>query len=518
MHQIVTYFGTRSGLAASLLMNLIDGEVSLWSSSRRSLSRFINLRTRKEWKNAESVWILGVGLAEDTCLPALRQLLAQGTRVYWLTEGFDLRTEWPNLQSAEFKSLQLVNVGDDLGGGLLKACHCTKAKLSARARTLLEWLSQETRRSQGCQNLEVALLKAGLMHNFRSNDWGAAFHEAIRQLAKGTPLSDSQRQTAENQLLYGDWRLIGSEGDMSELQRLSKRAAQDPGNCRVLIQGETGSGKELVARQVHFLSKRRDKNFLALNCANLTPQLMDSELFGSEKGAFTGATESRPGLVQQADGGTLFLDEIGELAPELQAKLLRVLETGLVRPVGGRKMQKVDVRILAATHRTLTGATTDFRQDLYHRLAQVVLHTVPLRSMTHDDREELLFQLTYELGRSRGLENQIWSEEDHALLHCYAWPGNVRELGAIIVDAMVMGQNLSETLRRRQGDQPAKIPERDGILEIPVQTTDPISLDEVQRRYVQAVAAKLEGNKTKTAEVLGLARATVQRYLRELEV
>jgi DNA-binding NtrC family response regulator len=231
--------------------------------------------------------------------------------------------------------------------------------------------------------------------------------------------------------------LIGQSAAMQALFDRIRRVA--PSEVSVLILGETGSGKELVAAAVHRLSRRRGGRFEAVNCGALTRELVRSELFGHERGAFTGAVERRTGLLREADGGTVFLDEVGELAPEAQAMLLRFLGEGEVRAVGASRAGHVDVRLIAATHRDLRAAVGDgrFREDLYYRLRRVVLMVPPLRARL-DDVPLLVEHLRRQVNTRHGLAIESVRDDTLARLAAYPWPGNVRELEAVLEEAMLL--------------------------------------------------------------------------------
>jgi transcriptional regulator with GAF, ATPase, and Fis domain len=239
--------------------------------------------------------------------------------------------------------------------------------------------------------------------------------------------------------LPGRFGLIGDSPGMKKLYDLIERVA--PSDVPVLIQGETGTGKELVARALHARSRRAPRTFLAENCAAVPANLLESELFGHKKGSFTHAIADRPGHFVVADKGTLFLDEIGDMPLEMQAKLLRVLENGELRPVGSSQVVKVDVRILAATHRDLAAMVQErrFREDLYYRLKVIRLDIPPLRERGGDI--ELLVR--YFLGKFAGPETSV---EPAALraLRAYSWPGNVRQLENEIRRAVALGHGRIE--------------------------------------------------------------------------
>jgi DNA-binding NtrC family response regulator len=231
--------------------------------------------------------------------------------------------------------------------------------------------------------------------------------------------------------------LVGRSAPMRALfARITRVAAVD---VPVLILGESGTGKELVARALHTLSGRRAQRFEAVNCGALTRELLLSELFGHERGAFTGAVERRPGLLRDADGGTILLDEVGELVPEAQAMLLRFLATGEVRPVGATRVVHPDVRIVGATHRDLRAAKTagTFRDDLYYRLRRVVLEVPPLRER-REDIPLLVEHLRRQANARYGLTIDGIAASAMARLVAYPWPGNVRELEAVVEEAMIV--------------------------------------------------------------------------------
>ncbi|MEM9380299.1 MAG: sigma-54 dependent transcriptional regulator [Planctomycetota bacterium] len=236
----------------------------------------------------------------------------------------------------------------------------------------------------------------------------------------------AERESPASTESDGRFGMLGASPAMQEVYALIERVA--PSDVPVLIQGETGTGKELVARALHENSARRDHRLLAENCAAVPENLLESELFGHKKGAFTGAVEDRPGHFVAADGGTVFLDEIGDMPLPMQAKLLRVLQDGEVRPVGSNATRRVDVRIVAATHRDLPTAVRDgaFREDLLFRLNVITIHLPPLREREGDVARiarGLLPGIAEEVGRPATL-----SEEALGALKAWRWPGNVREL------------------------------------------------------------------------------------------
>jgi two-component system, NtrC family, response regulator AtoC len=289
----------------------------------------------------------------------------------------------------------------------------------------------------------------------------------------------------------------------------------------VLVNGESGTGKELVARAIHAESERADGPFLAVNCAGVPQELMESEFFGHAAGAFTGARNARRGLLQQAHGGTLLLDEIGEMPLALQAKMLRALQDGSIRPVGQDKEEQVDVRIVAATHRDLAQRVVDgdFREDLFYRLETFALRVPALRDR-EEDIELLAQRFLARLAAEQGRPARVFSREALAALRAYPFPGNVRELQNAVERAVafcpgerVEPGHLPERLLRPETQIAAPVTPRGdgGLLDGPVMPT----LDEVQKRYVRRVLEEVGGNRRRAAALLGIGRRTLYRWLDE---
>jgi len=294
--------------------------------------------------------------------------------------------------------------------------------------------------------------------------------------------------------LSGERGIVGTSQAMRQLYGLIKRVAPTP--TTVLIQGESGVGKELAARALHSMSPRAERTFVPVNCAAVSPELIESELFGHVKGAFTGAADSRSGLFVYANGGTLFLDEIGELPLALQTKLLRALEEQRVRPVGSTKEVPVDVRVIAATNRDLQAevAAGRFREDLYYRLEVLTLTIPPLRERP-DDIVPLAEHFNHKLAARIGLPPLDILPEVAARLAGYRWPGNARELRNFIERALILGHFPVDA-------------EADAV----GATKDmPLTLAEVEKRHILAVLRQCQGNKTRAAELLEVSRKTLER-------
>ena len=302
----------------------------------------------------------------------------------------------------------------------------------------------------------------------------------------------------------GDRSLVGGGQAMQQVRDLIAKVA--PSNSTVLILGETGSGKELVARAVHEQSPRAGQPFVAINCGALPESLIESELFGHRKGAFTGADEHRVGLFEVAHGGTLFLDEIGELPKAMQAKLLRVLESGDIRRVGDNDAIRVDVRVVCATHRDLEQMVedSDFREDLMYRINTFEIHLPPLRDRTADIPE--LAKHLYRRFRTKGAtSNDLFAPEALETLQSHSWPGNVRELANVIEHATIVCDELpitSEHLPRRFGSRSAKS-----------KTLGPMPLRELEMQAIHESIERHQGNKTAAADELGVSLKTLYNKL-----
>jgi DNA-binding NtrC family response regulator len=308
-------------------------------------------------------------------------------------------------------------------------------------------------------------------------------------------------------------RLIGECSPMKRVYDLIARVSDTPAS--VLVCGESGTGKELVAQALHQGGSRRDKPFVAINCAAVPATLLESELFGHEKGAFTDARNARAGLFREAEGGTVFLDEIGEMPAEMQAKLLRVLQERKVRPVGGSREHAIDVRLVAATHRDLEEEIEHgrFREDLYYRLNVVQVNLPPLRSRGNDVlllAQEFVRESAIRLGRDvTGLS----SEAAEKLLG-FDWPGNVRQLQNCIERAVTLArfdQIAPDDLPERVRSHESAVPEVGHLLD--PEHVQPLEV--VERRYIEQVLKIAGDNKSQAARLLGMDRRTLYRKLEQ---
>jgi DNA-binding NtrC family response regulator/pSer/pThr/pTyr-binding forkhead associated (FHA) protein len=306
--------------------------------------------------------------------------------------------------------------------------------------------------------------------------------------------------------------IIGNDPSVRQLAELIERVA--PSTAAVAIFGESGTGKELVARAVHNRSSRHEHAFIPVNCAAISKELIESELFGHEKGAFTGAQNARKGAFEEADGGTLFLDEIGELPLDLQAKLLRALESGEIKRVGASKPQMVDVRIVAATNRDLLAATKQgaFREDLYYRLCVIPLHLPPLRSRMSDLAnlaDHFLKQFSPKAQQVRLTPSAVQKLEAHA------WPGNIRELRNVIHRSLLLRKGAMIDSTDLSFDVPS-VEDRDIPLpEFAPGTPLTQMLESVEKRIVELYLKRFKGNRERVAKELGVARSTLFKRLKD---
>jgi DNA-binding NtrC family response regulator len=299
--------------------------------------------------------------------------------------------------------------------------------------------------------------------------------------------------------------IIGSHPKMVEVFKTIAKVASN--NATVLVQGESGTGKELVARSVHRLGPRNSRPFQAVNCTSIAETLLESELFGYVKGAFTGAAGAKRGIFEAADHGTIFLDEIGDTSPGMQAKLLRVLESGEFMPVGSTAPSQVDVRVIAATNQDLTELVTEgkFREDLYYRLKVVTIDLPPLRERLSD--LPLLFDFFLKKYSSRINKRLAVNPDVLFTLQSYPWPGNVRQLENVVERAVALNTSGVFDLE----DLPAEMKESNRA--IPGGKQQYLTLEQMQDRYIREVLQAAGGNVSRAAEILGIDRRTLYRRL-----
>ena len=332
------------------------------------------------------------------------------------------------------------------------------------------------------------------------------------------------RKALESEAMKRSWELLAAETDnrhrlivgrsktMADAVDMARKAAAS--NATVLLLGESGTGKEIFARAIHNWSERRSQPFVAINCVGLSKELLESELFGHEKGAFTGADQLKKGKMELANGGTVFLDEIGDMSAELQTKLLRFLQEREFDRVGGRDPIRVDVRIVAATNRDLESAVKDgrFREDLYHRLNVIAITLPPLR-----ERAEDIGALAEHFLRRFAAESKkhctILENEALAKLTAYHWPGNVRELANVIERAVVLGSGETLTVK--------DLPSRIAALESMERIDNPSyreAMESVRRALVAQALARSNGNRAAAAKALGLHEKYFLRMIKTLGI
>ncbi|MFQ5652350.1 MAG: sigma-54 interaction domain-containing protein [bacterium] len=327
----------------------------------------------------------------------------------------------------------------------------------------------------------------------------ARLYESLRE--------ENRRLRDEVQRMHSFDEIIGQSANMREIFEIMNQVLDS--DVTVLVQGESGTGKELVARAIHYNGPRKDKPFLALFCGSLPDSLLESELFGHKKGAFTGAVTDKKGLFEAADGGTFFLDEVGDLSQNIQSKLLRVLQEGEIKRVGENQIRKVNVRIISATNRSLSDLIKEgtFREDLYYRLNTIAIDMPPLRERI-SDLPLLAHHFLDKYAAKK--QNKIRGFSDQALeaLRGYHWPGNVRELENTIERAVVMAKE--ELIQVRD----LKLPQT----EAPDIFTADLTLREIERRMVQKTLQEQDGNISETAKLLGVSRRWLHYKLKEWQL
>ena len=330
-----------------------------------------------------------------------------------------------------------------------------------------------------------------------------------RAAADGTGARpDADPSATEPEINFG--QLFGSSPPMQALYREIRRIA--PTDVTAFLEGESGTGKELIAQTIHDLSPRRDAVFVPVNCGAFAPNVIESELFGHERGSFTGATGRHRGCFERAHHGTLFLDEITEMQPELQVKLLRVLETGELLRLGGQDPISVDVRIIAATNRSMAQAVAEgkLREDLFFRLSAFPIRLPGLRERP-GDVEQLAQHFLELLNSADGVRKTI-TEQALAMLRRYPWPGNVRELKNVIQCAYILADDTIDVEHfPPMSDAPAKPAE--GVINVAIGTP----LRDVERRLILSTLAHFNGDKQRTADTLGVSLKTIYNRLRAYE-
>jgi two-component system response regulator AtoC len=441
----------------------------------------------------------------------------QSIRRLCMTVGSSLEYVCSEAESAEAALAQSPAAPPDIVIADLRLPHLSGADLLRRIKSRLPATEVVIMTGHGSIESAVEAMKLGAYDYIQKPFRVEELRMLLRRMEEKIRLVQENRVLRErvetDQELDG---IIGESAKIREILRMISRLKDSW--TPVLICGESGTGKELVARAIHYRGTFAKRPFVAVDCGALVPTLMESDLFGYTKGAFTGAAKSKVGLFQAADGGTIFLDEIGELPPELQAKLLRVLQEKEVRPVGSNESIHVQVRVVAATNRDLEAAIREgtFRKDLFFRLNVVSITLPPLR----ERRSDIPMLAQCFLDRLAEGENMKFTAAAMKLLMRYDWPGNVRELENSISRAVTLGDgkiidesDLSPAMLR------GKV--RDQVESAPPEEEDAsstVALDELERLTIQRVYDKVGGDKAKAGELLGISRATLYRKLKRYKI
>ena len=439
----------------------------------------------------------------------------QSIRRLWMTIGNTLGYVCAEAESAEAALARLDTDTPDLLLTDLKLPNMSGVELLKQTKQLLPHTEVAIMTGHGSIESAVDAMKLGaydyIEKPFRVEKMRLLLQRMAEKVRLVTENEFLRERVTTEENLDG---IIGSSANIQDVLRMISRLKDT--RTPVLISGESGTGKELAARAIHFRGTMAKTPFVAVDCGSLVPTLMESELFGYEKGAFTGATKSKAGLFQSADGGTIFLDEIGELPLEMQAKLLRVLQEKEVRPVGSNEKVNVDVRVIAATNRDLEAAyrSGTFRKDLYFRLNVVTVHLPPLR----ERRSDIPVLVHHFLDRyAKGSHIQVTAAAMKSLLH-YEWPGNVRELENCIARAVTLGDGKVIDV----ADLPPAIrSEQAGSGIVPSQDTSNLSttaLAEMERMTILRVFEQANGDKALAGKMLGISRATLYRKLKRYNI
>lgn len=366
-----------------------------------------------------------------------------------------------------------------------------------------------------------ATRKAGVFHVIDQHSTNGTFLNNVRIFEAEIPIGTGLR-IGETQLFFEPLSspvkeeafegIIGSDPAVRQLAELIQRVA--PSSAAVAILGESGTGKELVAHAIHMRSDRANRPFIPVNCAAISKELIESELFGHEKGSFTGATNARKGAFEEADGGTLFLDEIGELPLDLQAKLLRALESGEIKRVGASKPSTVNVRIVAATNRDLLASAREgkFREDLYYRLCVVPLHLPPLRNRRSD-----ILALAEHFVKMFAPRNQLVKFTARAMerLQAHHWPGNIRELKNVVHRALLLRKGPMIDVGDLSFDSEVNKDAGVDVPDVPAGMTLEQMLLKVERQIIENALRRFQNNRERVARELGVARSTLFKRLKE---
>jgi DNA-binding NtrC family response regulator len=372
--------------------------------------------------------------------------------------------------------------------------------------------------AHGSEKIAVEAMKSGAEDYVPKPFDNDEIRLVVQRALERTRLERENRLLLEQaQRRYGLGKLIGSGPAMRGVFETIQKVAET--DLTVMIRGESGTGKELVAQALHSRSSRKNRPFVAVNCAAISRELVESELFGHEKGAFTGADARRQGRFELADGGTIFLDEIGDMAPETQAKILRVLQERSFERVGGAKPIEVNVRVVAATHRNIEREVKKgaFREDLYYRLKVVEIELPPLRERS-EDVPALAQRFLEQVIERLGCEKKPIGEGALAALVRHPWPGNVRELLNVIERATVLasGPSIEESDLNLAGVEGAPEAAAEGVSDLPFSDAKKRAVEGFERSYLLRALRGSGGNISRAAESIGMVRQSLQQKIREL--
>jgi DNA-binding NtrC family response regulator len=493
---VLTGWGwTEYAAAAAAALDALGGDADVRGMSKRRLPEFMESEA-SAWKRIVLVG-LSLGGDEMRLAQALRALKGK-TKVVWISA-------LPMSESQAKSIAPLLKVveceGGPFNGSLVKAVGTAFGTDVSR---FLPFAAEGAKAPKSVAAYQELLSAA--MFAYRSYQDGEAYSRAIEALARGVPedrWDQSLVRLVAHYRRYGHRELVGKSGAMKELRGYIDKIAAHP-EARVLIVGESGTGKETVAQQIHAKSPRRNEPFIAFNCASVNPALLESRFFGHVKGAFTGADRAEPGLFELAEGGTLFLDEIGELPPDAQGILLRVLEGGRFMRVGGREEIKANVRLVTATNRILPRMVREgkFREDLFMRLNVVQVRVPPLREHK-EDIDDIADHWWFGRFRKHLAPAQL------AALKEYDYPGNVRELMNLLERAAVLGESDFARLVARHREMNAGLDEDEAAAPAAV----PDLLDNAIREHVRRVLRKYALNVTRAASALGISRTTLRKWI-----
>jgi two-component system response regulator AtoC/two-component system nitrogen regulation response regulator NtrX len=413
------------------------------------------------------------------------------------------------------KPYDLVLTDLALGRGI-SGMDVLRASKEARAETAVVMIT-----AHGNEKVAVEAMKQGAEDYVPKPFDNEELRVVVRRALERTQLQREHRMLLERVERETSFEnLIGQGRAMKQIFEIVQKVAET--DLSVLVRGESGTGKELVAQALHQRSARRAKPFVAVNCAAISKELVESELFGHEKGAFTGADARRVGKFEAANGGTIFLDEIGDMAPETQAKVLRVLQEKSFEPVGGNRVVQVDVRVVAATHRDLEAEVESgrFREDLYYRLKVVEMTLPPLRERL-EDVPLLVEKFVHQVAERLGREPKHASNEALTRLMRHPWRGNVRELRNTIERAAVLASKAEiEPEDLALDGEPLPVNHTNAGLPpgVPFRDAKRITVESFERAYLVKALREHGGNVSRTAEAIGMVRQSLQQKIRELDL